>query len=212
MSSSQPRVHRSLLSEPLSLGIYPAAVGWPAAAFLSAWPKQSLGHALAQPQPRATQRHSLLSTLRGSVYRDQSGTGFYIHCSLILISEIGDPAVETLQSFMHSLYIRLYFSPLTALPVPLPKFTHPRYVFAVPPVQFSFLFKPCHPATATGGHCTGTLMFLEVRFHHSLWHDRLSVFHISICVSSASLCLGPYLAACPSPAGVLWCRSAGREA
>lgn len=53
MSSSQPRVHRSLLSEPLSLGIYPAAVGWPAAAFLSVSPKQSLGRALAQPQPCA---------------------------------------------------------------------------------------------------------------------------------------------------------------
>lgn len=149
--------------------------------------------------------HSVRSTLRGSVYRDQSGTGFYIHCSLILTSEIGDPAVETLQSFMHSL-LRLYFSPLTALTVLFPKFSHPRDLFAVSPVQFCFLFKPCHPVIATGGHCTDTLMFPEVRFHHSLRHDRLSVFRISICVSSASLCLGP------SPAGLLWCCSAGREA
>lgn len=212
MSSSQPRVHRSLLSEPLSLGIYPAAVGWPAAAFLSVSPKQSLGRALAPRSASALRRcHSVRSTLRGSVYRDQSGTGFYIHCSLILISEIGDPAVETLQSFMHSL-LRLYFSPLTALTVRFPKFSHLRDVFAVSPVQFRFLFKPCHPVIATGGHCTDTLMFLEVRFHHSLRHDRLSVFRISICVSSASLCLGPYLPPCPSPAGLLWCRSAGREA
>lgn len=134
---------------------------------------------LTETRPRWP--HSALhpAALRGSVCRDQSRTGFYIHCVLISIREIWHPAVDTLSP------TTLCSPSSRSLPKvhSLCPLSEHSCVFALLPVRFGSLLEPL-PAVAatTRGRYTSTLTFREVRFHHRLEHRRLPVFPIYIYV------------------------------
>lgn len=80
------------------------------------------------------------------------GPAFYIHCSLILISEMWDPAVETLQSFVHSLSLTTLLSSSCSSSSAVPKvhslslLSENSWVIAVCPA--AFLLKPSSPLSS----------------------------------------------------------------
>lgn len=103
-TSSQPSVSTALCSLNLCHRAFTLCYG-PACCWKIAFFSVSTNNKVCvMPWSAMHQCQSSWWILRGLVCRDQFGTGFYIHCSLILIIEILDPAVWRLCSSIHFIH------------------------------------------------------------------------------------------------------------